>query len=390
MTGRILGLTFVNMHRALVGAAWMYCDLLIRNGYAAELIDLTKPGVTEELNRILYPETVEFCFAPQGVGSRLGNGDQTIWAQRRVPFLGLHGDNPCYNIFNHFSNTSYVANLYLYESFADIHRRYIKSDQIVEVLPFQTGDAGPSPIPFRERPIKLLYMKRGESVSECEEKLNSLAEPLHGGVWQQIKRAQASPNLLVCDLVQELFDQINLSREENFDLFWGCSHWMDMYLRRKRAADFVDWLKMQEGAVIIGGGWDFIDRTNIRAVFKESVDISNSLELYWQSRFICNTSPYGSDVLHERAALGLLNGSVVISDTNAWWNSHFSDIPAFKGFDWGRPLDDQLQPVLGMSLAEAEAQAPTGRERALKHFAGADLIGKLFECVGKVKARNAA
>src|SRR6202000_1538721 len=128
-------------------------------------------------------------------------------------------------------------------------------DQVVETLPFQTGDVGASPIPFRERPIKLLYLKSGESVEECEQNLNSIGQPLRDGIWQQLERAQKSPNLLVCDLVQELFGRFGLDRKAQFDLFWGCAPWRDMYLRRKRAADFVNWLKMQEGAVIIGSGW---------------------------------------------------------------------------------------------------------------------------------------
>ncbi len=394
MAKKVLGLVYINEHRALFGAASMYADLIRAKGYEVEVFNLAQDGAGEKLSQILNPDEVAFCYAPQGVGSRLGNSEgRTIWEQRRIPFVGLHGDNPCYNIFNHFSNTSYVANLYLYESFVDLHHRYIGGNQVVGHVPMRTGDVGLEPLPFLERPIKLLYLKKGESVQECVNVLNGLQPALRDAVWQQLERTPVSPNLLVCDLVQEIFDQMTISRAENFDLFWGCVHWMDMYIRRKRAADFVDWLKMQDDAVIVGDGWDFIDRTNVRATFKPSVDLYASSELYKQAQIICNTSPYGRDVLHERTIFGLLNHSITISDTNEWWDKHFGDIPALKRFSWGEPLGDQLHAIVNRPNrqfhCEAHFDAYTGRVRALEYFRDLDIVEPILACVERVKVLGA-
>lgn len=377
-------MTYISAHRALGSITQIYRDLFRAKGYQADVVNLAEPGAIEKLNGLLNPDEIAFCFAAQGVGSRLGHDGRTIWEQRRIPFIGLHGDSPYYNIFNHFNTTKYVANLYLYESLLDIFRRYIQTDQVAGLIPFQVYYEGPSPIPFRERPIKMLYLKAGESVEECVQKLGSLPSSLRDAVWQQLERAHRNPNLQVCDLVQEIFDRLGIVRAEQFDLFWGCAHWMDMYLRRRRAADFVDWLKMQEGAVIVGDGWDFIDRTNARAVFKPSLDIDLSLHLYHQSQYICNTSPYGRDILHERVGMGLLNESIVIGDTNAWWDRHFGNVPALKRFSWGASLDDQIRPALDLPLEEAEAHALTGRAPAKEHFSGKDLVAKVLACVAEI------
>lgn len=379
-----MGFTYQNAHQALHGLAWYYADALRAQGYTVDVFNLAGSDTISWLIAQLNEDQIAFCFGPQGVGSRLGNDEQTLWKRTGVPFIGLHGDNPCYNIFNHFGDTPRIANLYLYKSFAAINRRYLNTHQIVDTLPFQTGDMGPSPIPFRERPIKLLFLKSGESVDECVQKLDSLPQPLRDGVWEQIERAKNFANFVVCDLVQELFDHCGLVRAEHFDLFWGCAHWMDMYLRRKRAADFVAWLAMQDGAVIIGSGWDFIDTSKARAVFKPSVPIHQAIDFYRQSQIVCNVTPYGSDVIHERVPMGLLNESLVISDTNAWWDEHFGDIPGLKRFTWGQSLDDQLQPVLRSPLAVMEAEAPTGRVRAQAHFTGYNISQKILDCVRRI------
>jgi len=381
---RILGFIYQSANNALYGAAWLYTRKFQQKGYAAEIFDLARPDAYAELDRLLTRDEVAFCFAPQGVGSRLGNDEQSIWKKRRIPFVGLHGDNPCYNIFNHVSDTTYVANLYVYESFADIRRRYVSNDQIVDIVPFQTDPHAASPVRFRDRPIRLLYMKSGASTGECERELNALPHPLRDGVWQQLERACCDPNLSICDLVQEIFDRLNMDRVGNFDLFWGCAHWMDMYLRRKRAIDFVEWLKMQQGAVIIGDGWDFIDKSKARAVFRPSVDIREIEEINTQTQFLCNTSPYGRDIIHERAVFGMLNESIVINDTNEWWDSNFGAIPALKRFDWGLPLDDQLQPVLQMPVEQAEEESRTGRQPSVEQFTEQDPVEKILTCVGRI------
>ncbi len=394
MARRVIGLTYMSGYNALHGLALWYAKLLHDKGFETEVLNLATPGTMEALEESLRSNEVLFCFAPQGIGSRLGNDKQTIWEKFRVPFVGVHIDNPCYNIYNHFSNTRYVADLYVYESFADIHRRYLQTDQIVETMPYQLSDIGASQIPFRDRPIKLLYLKTGESVDECVQKLNGLPAPLRDGIWQQLERAAQNPNFQVCDLVQELFDRFGVDRNENtanFDLFWGCAHWMDMYLRRKRAADFVNWVKMQDGAVIVGNGWDFIDRTGARAVFRPSVPAEDVRKLYWQSRFIGNTNPYGRDVVHERVFFGLLNQSLVVSDTDAWLENYrnapldeYGENIALKLFDWARPLDDQLQDFLKMPVPDGEATVFIGRWHACAHFTGYDIASKILNCAARV------
>jgi hypothetical protein len=383
MTGSVLGITYVNAHGALSCATIVYADMLRQMGYAVDVVNAAAPGAMENLYRRLENEKFEFCFGIQGVGSNLMAQGKNVWSILCVPFVGIHYDNPCGNIFNHANVSPYVANLYCFESMREIHERYIGTPQVVGSAPFQVLGPFPQATPsFKDRPIKLLYMKSGERLDECIDTINGLA--LRDDIWEIIKQTEDNPNLSVCDLLQFVFDHNKLDRNTNFELYWGIAHWMDLYLRRKRAIGFVEWLKYQDGAVIIGDGWDHIDKTGTRAEFRASLDGTASYELYQQTQFVCNTNPYGRDIVHERSVFGLVNDCCVITDRNAWWTAHFGDVPALALFDWNRSLKEQLNTALD-NLDHAACASRTGRHAALRQFTGTSLAGKIVETAKKVQ-----
>ncbi|MDD5585793.1 MAG: hypothetical protein PHY92_02415 [Alphaproteobacteria bacterium] len=388
MSRRVLGITYINAHKALYLGSLGVARRLRRVGYEAEVFDAAPPGALEELKRRLQTEEFAFCFGLQGVGSRLEMQGQNLWTARRTPFLCLHFDNPCCNIFNHFCSSPHVANLYHFESFLEMQKRYIRSPQISGLLPNEIVHKPEQPlIPWRSRPIKLLFMKSGETVDEAVHTLNSLPSRLRDGVWQQIERAGKEPNLLLPDLVNDLFRQLNIDRDSSFDLFWGIQHWMDNFLRRKRAIDFVNWLKFQEGAMIVGNGWDFIDRTGAKAVFRSSINMGQARMIYSNARFVCNTNPYGSDIVHERVISGLIVGCHVLNDANAWWQAHFGDLSCMTLFDWDKPLEDQLGPVIADVQKASDAwRTGEGRARVVEKLYGQSWVGKIEDYVQQVRA----
>lgn len=382
---RALGITYITAHNALYywnkEIAWKLGTL----GYDVEVIDAAAEGGMQHLYQRLQNEDFEFCYGAQGVGSNLLIDDQNLWSVRRTPFIGIHVDNPCYNIFNHANLSPYVANLYCFESFYEIHKHYIQTSQVVDFIPYHTYSIPPeAPLKFEERPIKMLFMKSGATLDECHAAFKTLPANFKDGVADQLKRAEKDPNLNICDLVQEIYQSIQLDRRKDFANFWGITHWMDFYLRRKRAIDFVEWLKFQEGAVIIGDGWDFIDKTAAKAVFKPSLDGVESYKLYAQTQFICNTNPYGRDLIHERAVFGLFNNCCIISDTNQWWQSRFDEESAVRLFNWNQSLDDQIKPFV-KDIAAASRVSEAERATAMKLFSNHPFTNKLIETAAAVR-----
>jgi hypothetical protein len=385
MPKRILGIVYLNENGALTLATQDYCRVFQAMGYESETIDLTQTADRGKLGELLQSGETIFCFGMQGVGSHLKLGEENLWTRIKTPFIALHFDNPCYNPLNHTGDDSpYVANLYHFESFLQIQRRYIGSRSPSGLLPFEIPLPVPEPqLPFAKRPIKFLYMKTGAPLEPMLEEFPKMPPILEEGAREILKQTENDPNLLICDVVRDLFIRSKFEHLVCKAQFWAVVQVLDLYIRRKRAIDFVEWLKFQEGAVIIGGGWDFIDRTGARAEFRPPIPMHQSFPLYEQTQFVCNASPYSSDMIHERVVAGLAMGSCVLSDTNSWWDKNFSDVPALTRLYWNRPLDDQLDIVRRPELA-AEASL-TGRAPALQHFWNRQNFERIISCAEQVR-----
>jgi hypothetical protein len=348
---KVISLYYKHENDALRSSSETYSAALSALGYETIIINLAAPDALPTLDQLLSNGEIDFCYAMQGVGSTLETSNHVnLWTDRRIPFICIHYDNLCHNPFNHFSSSRYVANLYCFESFLDIKQRYLPSDQISVAMPFQLPTTW-TPVfydadQFNARPLFLLYVKSGGSLEKREQYINSLPSLVRDGIWQKLEQMQASPNLPLYDLVDEIFITAGFDRRKQEKQFWGVAQTMDDYIRRKRAIDLVNWLKFQEGAMIIGDGWDFIDKTNARATFQPAVSVNEIYQYYLKAKFICNTTPYGRDIMHERILVGLMSANMVISDTNEWVDENLGHLPSLVRFDWSRPLDDQLQPAL--------------------------------------------
>lgn len=357
---KILGIVHTHANRILYAASELYCTRFREQGFDAQVLDLGEPGALENLGTVLSSGAVAFAFGIQGIGSKLETGDgDNLWAAAQVPFLCLHYDNPCYNPVNHVNDSPYVANFYFFPSFLELKHRYLPSAQVSALLPFELLEVPPAPrIPFADRPIKLLLLKTGATLDEPVAQLNSLNKPLRDAVFERLKYAELNPNFQICDLTQEVFDRNGIDRDDHPKLFWGIAQVMDIYLRRKRAIDFVNWLKFQPGAVIVGNGWESIDRTGSCAEFRPSIDAAAAFAMFEQTQIICNINPYGRDIIHERTIQGLLMGCGVISDSNTWSEHTLGEIPTLQLFHWDQPLDAQLlafiaDPLIGTKTAAA-------------------------------------
>ncbi|MGB4100717.1 MAG: hypothetical protein WBK91_02250 [Alphaproteobacteria bacterium] len=376
----VLGIVHTHANRILHNATEMYCQSIRHHGYDAMTVDIADPQWVWHLGERLKNGDVAFAFGIQGVGSRLeADGGVNLWTAARTPFLCLHHDNPCYNPANHSNDSPFVANFYFFPSFLETKNRYLPSAQIAALLPYELLQVPPaSQRAFAARPIRLLFLKTGATLDEPERQLHALIPRVRDAAFDQLRRACHDPNLLLGALVQEIFDREKLDRGQHHNLFWGLAQVMDTWLRRRRAIDFVNWLKFQPGAVIIGDGWDAIDRTGARAEFSPSTTSWDTVSLYEQAQFICNTNPYGGDIVHERILYGMALGGCVISDGNAVLDQVFGATPALTRFDWQRPLDEQLLGVIG-DLAAAEAAAQTGRQAVMAQFGPKNMVGMIVD-----------
>lgn len=388
MRNRILGLTYTNANMSLYYPTRDYCDAFRQLGYQAEIIDLLQPENYMLLQKYLENDEISFCFALQGIGSRLETlKKENLWSRYQTPFIGLHFDHPCHNFYNHFNSSRFVANIYHFRSFYDVHKRYSKQEQVVGLLPFEFN-AGPLnyPYSFKERPIKLLYLKTGGALDEYKDMINNLPKPLRDNILQQLECVQKDQNLDLVNLIDEAFRASPYNPDIYIKEFWGVIECLDNYIRRERAIAFVEWLKFQEGAVIIGDHWDFIDKSNAKAVFKASLPAVDAYQLYAEAQFSCNTNPYGLDIVHERIPSGLIHHACSISDANVWWTKHFGDISSLTLFKWNEPLADQLNPVISNIDAASDAvESRSGYNRVIQTMKGCGNTNEIINYANQVR-----
>ncbi len=381
----VLGITHSQSHGIFACAMELFCRRLAAQGYDAPWIDLADPTAPRRINDHLQQQNVAFAFGLQGIGSRLeDHAGENLWFSARVPFLCLHHDSPCANPLQHMQDSPYVANMYFTPSFLELKQRYLPGAQIAGLLPLELLDIPDAPqIPFADRPIKLLYLKHGAPLEPLEAALRTLPKPLHEGARDQLAQAERNPNLDVGALTQEIFDRLKLDRDDQPGTFWSIAQTMDIWLRRKRALDFVSWLKLQDGAVIVGDGWEGIDRSGARASFRPGVPAHATVQLYAQAQFIANTSAYGRDIVHERILYGLLMGGCVLSDSNAWIDQTLDSVPALTRFTWNQPLDAQLLPVLN-DPATAALNAAVGRDAVIARYKPDKLIDVMTDSARQI------
>ncbi len=368
MAKHVFGFYGPNANNALKVSSDYFKQGFAARGYDVDIIDAASAADKARVLAALQAGRVAFGFGLQGVGSLLSFEDEIVaWQAFGVPFVGLHHDHPCYNTLHHLSASRFVGNLYFYRCFLEDKLRFLPSAQLSRAASFGflQADLPPAP-PFETRPFRFLYPKTGQRPASFLSFLAEVPANVRMALTDQIVRLLQDPNLSICQMVGELFDALRLDRQEQFILFWHFVKMIDSYIRAQHAMLFVQWLMKQEGAVIVGNGWDFLDKTGARASFLPSMDFGAMDALYQQARFVCNTNPHGHDFVHERVLIGLAYGACVLSDSNSWWDTHGGALPALSLFNWRAPLDAQLEAI--MDLPDAAARAAQGPEAANKLF----------------------
>lgn len=384
---RVFGIIYESENNTLYHGTASFRDKLKASGYDAQLLDLKDPANFGVLYKALGAGECAFAFGLQGVGSQLHFKDQNLWHVAKTPFISLHFDHPSHALPNHVTASPYIANLYCFGTFLDDFEKYVKpiknEPRVSGRISIDSRRFNLEPVPFEKRPIKYLFMKTGVSVAPYANHINTLPKMLRDGVWDRLDAARKDPNLSLCDLASSLFPKETFMDPNNQVEFWAMVKAMDLYLRHERAISMVNWLKHQKDAVILGNGWDEIDKEGAQAAFKPSVSAAEAYQLYRDTQFICNTSPYGYDVIHERIILGLMHQCAIITDRNAWIDQNLASTPNLIGFDWQDKIDDVVLPHVA-DIAQSHDNLKIGQEKAFKLFTGQDSAEQVCKAVEAV------
>ncbi len=304
-------------------------------GLATGIVDLAKPGHSDDFAALVASHPLLFCYGFQGVGARLTHpSGQNLWDRLQVPFLSLLFDHPCYMPANHSVDSEYVISCYHARDFYDVHRCHLTDRQPACLLrpAYEALDHRPR-IAWADRDVPLLYLKTGNNPEELSRSWAAFPKTVQSIIWDVVAEAAKGngPNLV--DLLHARLLADDLSIPVRTELFWSLVRNVDDYIRRVRSTRMAEALKPLD-ALIIGANWDHIDKTGARARFLPPVPAAEGLELFARARFVVNTNPFMNHGFHERAAQGVLFGAAVVTDDNLFTRQHMGDMPSVFRFQW--------------------------------------------------------
>ncbi|MBI1272761.1 MAG: hypothetical protein GC131_01570 [Alphaproteobacteria bacterium] len=390
----VLAFVGQNANQALLSASCGVREMLQPYNFKTEIVDLRAANGLEKTMNILRTRQVIFAFAFAGVGSTLQGKKGNLWEELKIPFLSLMFDHPFYNLGNHAIDTSYVINCYYYRDFYDVQKQYIKSKQPTALLPMAAPQTHPfyADMPWNERDIGALYLKSGVAIGKVVKKFSEASSEVRAIIQDLIPIVCARTDAYLTDLVQaRMKDQgALLDDPKNWKAFVFIVRMLDEYVRAWRSTHMVQAIKGVEGVVIIGNGWDHIDKTGCRAIFLPGEAAGKAYQRYRRSKCVINTNPYFRYGAHERIYEAMKTMGCSITDSNDFYAEHFSGLPNFMSFQWS---DKDWRGKVRGYIAKAQTEPSdreTGRLRTMELLNPERWISEVIALVKKVRSEASA
>ena len=392
----VIGFVGENANGCLDSGTRHLNNILSAYGIEAHSINLFAPDWSESLRALVSDRTPHFCYGYAGVGAALRNGENSFWSDYKTPFLSLMYDHPFCNLRNHTVDSPYVANCYFIADFLEAQVNYVRHPHQCFLMrdtvgPLEPYDASVTrsehQAHWRQRSIPYLYLKTGYDLARFETSIQALNATQRAIFLDCLNLLQQCADYNLTHLVAEHCRAKHIEPYAGNESFLTIVLLLERYIRDWRSLQIVEWLK-HKPALIIGDGWDSVDKSDARATFLPSRPATECWELYKDSRFVLNANPFFQDGCHERVLSGLINGAVCVSDRNRFSDHMFSHLENFVSFDWA---DANWQLHLDVRLSEIEA---TGgdfdpgltRQHLTAHFPTEPFVAQLLIAAQKVRA----
>ncbi len=359
-TPLVIGFVGENANGCLAVASRYINTVLASFGIEAHCINLFDPAWSDQLRALLADRTPHFCYGYAGVGAALRNGDKSFWTDYKTPFLSLMYDHPFCNLEQHTIDSPYVANCYFIADFLEVQLNYVRHPQqcfsmrdiCCPIIP--AGEALTKEqyqVRWRERSIPYLFIKTGNNPARLEAAIQAL-DPVERTIFHDcLAVLQRLADFNLTHLVAEHCRAKQIEPLARNKSFIQIVLLLERYVRDWRSQQVVEWLK-HKPAVIVGDGWEHVDKTKAVAKFLPSMPATDCWGLYNDSRFVLNANPCFQDGCHDRVLSGLHCSSVVVSDRNRFSDHLFANLENFVGFDWANA---HWQEQLDARLADTEA-----------------------------------
>ncbi|MGE3624307.1 MAG: hypothetical protein AB7H77_10620 [Bdellovibrionales bacterium] len=355
---------------------------------SSPIIDLCHPECFDYLRIAASKYDILFCFGYAGIGAHLKSGEENLWDKFKMPFLSLMYDHPFYYPTHHNVSAKYVCNCYASEDFLEVQHEYIKSTQPAVLLAISSnGYDKVHDLPWAMRDIGILFCKTGQNLAIYEDSFKVMPAFYRSVTMEAISAVKKKSDRKITDLVRDQYLAAGIDCREDdktWDDFVYIVRIIDQYIRDYRSNQLIEKTKHLP-VIVVGNGWDHIDKEKCKAVFKPSVSAVEFDQLVRRSKIILNSHPYGRNAWHERVFQGLESGAAVISDRTDFTDRHFSDLANFVGFDWSDPEWPQKVEFCAQNLIETPFDILPARHRLMERFPPDATANQMIELGKKLR-----
>jgi hypothetical protein len=313
-----------------------FMALLAPAGYRGHVVELNDPNWVAHFSAIAA-QGIAFGWGCAGIGARLDNAGQNLWDVLKTPFISVLADHPSQMPRNHWVASRWVANGYFFAEHLAYQREHIRSPQLslrlpIGVLPNPLRDA----VPWSRREHRMVYVKTGENPRAFHDRWATWPRRLRAVLENASAEALKRDTGDIGPIVAAAFEAEGISVDGRVAYLNAAFTQVDHYVRSVHSTWMVEVLGRLP-ALIIGRGWDHVDKANARARFQPAVDATALKGLYASSQIVVNTTPNFGSGLHERVSDGFAARTVVVSDRNDYARRALDPLPSYRGYSWSDP-----------------------------------------------------
>ena len=289
------------------------------------------------------------------------------------PVFNILVDPPYYH---HTILESHMDNLHvivLDEGHVEYCEKYYAPFKSVEMA-YLLGPIGKGKA-YEDKKIDILFTGSIPNENEARQQ----ASQIYNAEWADaifellIQIGINQPDCSTYKAIEEILKQsdVNCSDSELKLIMHNLGSWAEFYLRGYYRKKIITTLVDAGLCVhVAGNGWDNLySECPGNLILEGNLDFAQMADLTANSKIVLNVMPWFKDGIHDRILTAMLNGSVCVTDSSSYIDTHFKEGQelVIYGLDDIKALPDKIEALL-KDEEKARLIAEKGKEKATKNY----------------------
>ncbi|GIO12297.1 hypothetical protein J19TS2_18520 [Cohnella xylanilytica] len=324
-------------------------DALRQLGHRPVVIDLTDSDVGMQLERVLQ-QPVFFALGINGMGIELKYRDQSLFDAAGFPFFAFLVDHP----FHHARRLQFAVHNLIVSCIDEYHVAYLREyfPELVCTRAFipHCAASKESSVPISDRKYDVVFAGTYTDPDQARGQWADFDPHLRDFLDDVAERALYDSTRPLIGIMQDLLVEKGLGENRIYlQKLTSLLAPLDLYVRNRRRKEMVESI-LDLPVHVFGNGWD-----SLPFALGRKIHIHPSISFTALQKVMCDTKimlsllpnfQYGG---HERLFTAMLNGAVVLADSNAYLEKHLISAESIHYFrlDSLKMLPERIEGLLG-------------------------------------------